>query len=62
MVSEELNEKLKSKAFKEKKKILIEGGFKLPREVEAANSWGPAEIRQRTEVISELAYNSVWKL
>lgn len=62
LVSEDLNGKLKNKSFKEKKKTLIESGFKLPPEVEAANSWGPAEIKQRTEAISELAYNSVWKL
>jgi hypothetical protein len=62
LVSEELNEKLKNKSFKEKKKTLVESGFKLPQEVESANSWGPMEIRQRTDAISELAYNSVWKL
>jgi len=61
LVSEELNEKLKSKSFKDKKKILTESGFKLPQEIESANSWGPTEIRQRTEAISELAYNTVWK-
>ncbi|MGH8729123.1 MAG: HNH endonuclease family protein, partial [Burkholderiales bacterium] len=62
LVSDELNGKLKDKSFKDKKKILLDSGFKLPEQLEAASTWGPAQIRQRTQTLAERAYNDAWKL
>jgi hypothetical protein len=62
LVSDELNAKLKDKSFKDKKQILLDNGFKLPDEMKAAATWGAAEIRLRTQILAERAYNDVWKL
>lgn len=62
LVSSELNGKLSNRSFGEKKKILIEADFDLPKEIASAEAWGPAEIRQRTTDLAERAYNDVWKI
>ena len=61
LVSEDLNGKLKNKPFKEKKLILREKGYTLPKLVEQAATWGATEIKQRTDAIADDAYNTVWK-
>lgn len=60
LVSEELNGRLKNKAFKEKKRILVENGFELPTSIENATTWGPTEIKSRTNEIADQAYREVW--
>jgi hypothetical protein len=60
LVSDSLNNKLKSKPFKEKKRILAENGYRVPPSIERADTWGPSEIRTRTEEIADLAYTKVW--
>ncbi len=60
-VSEELNGKLKNKSFAEKKKILVEARYKLPKDIEASMAWGPEQIKSRTDSIAELAYKEIWK-
>jgi uncharacterized protein with ParB-like and HNH nuclease domain len=61
LVSEEVNGLLKNKSFKDKKVILAENGYKLSKSIDQATAWGPAEIKQRTDAISNDAYNTVWK-
>lgn len=62
LVSEDLNGKLKNKQFKDKKQILLDCGFKLPDEIQAATIWGAKQIRQRTQILAERAYKDTWKL
>jgi hypothetical protein len=62
LVSDDLNSRLKDKPFKNKKEILLKSDFKLPDEITAASTWGPTEIRQRTLMLAERAYNDAWKL
>jgi uncharacterized protein with ParB-like and HNH nuclease domain len=61
LVSEEVNSLLMNKSFKDKKRILTENGYKLPKVVEQATAWGAAEIKQRTDEIADMAYSTVWK-
>ncbi len=61
LVSEELNGKLKNKSFKDKRRILVENGFKLPKAIEQAALWGVVEIKKRTDEIADEAYNQIWK-
>jgi hypothetical protein len=61
LLSEDLNGKLKNKAFKEKKRILTESGYKLPTLIDQATVWTGDEIRARTKAMAEEAYNTVWK-
>jgi Protein of unknown function DUF262/Protein of unknown function (DUF1524) len=61
LITEALNGKLENKPFKDKKKILIDNGFKLPVLIEQATGWTAAEIKQRTDSMAIEAYNTVWK-
>lgn len=61
LVSDELNKKLENKSFKDKKRILKEHEYKLPKSIEDASNWGVAEIKKRTDEVADLAYNSIWK-
>ncbi len=61
LVSEEVNGMLEDKSFTEKKRILAENGYKLPKSIDQATTWSLAEIKQRTEEIADEAYNTVWK-
>jgi hypothetical protein len=61
LISEELNRKLKNKVFKDKKRILMESGYKLPKLIEEAMAWTGGEIQLRTQEMAEKAYNTVWK-
>lgn len=61
LLSEELNGKLKNKPFKEKKRILLDHGYKLPQIIDTASVWAASEITKRTELMAEEAYNDVWK-
>ncbi len=62
LVSEGINGRLKNKPFKDKKKILREVGFPLPPEVEKADTWGVAEIQERTARLAGQAFENVWKI
>jgi hypothetical protein len=61
LVSEDLNGKLKNKTFKDKKRILLEQGYKLPSTIADSNVRGPDQIIKRTNAMAEEAYNEVWK-
>lgn len=62
LVPETLNNKLKNRPFAEKKVILLEAGFKLPKGIKSVSKWGPADIRERTASLAKEAYDKVWKL
>ncbi|MGH9689238.1 MAG: HNH endonuclease family protein [Candidatus Acidiferrales bacterium] len=60
LVPDGLNAKLRNKTFKDKKRILLEANFKLPKLIEEATDWTPTEIVARTEHMAEKAYQA-WK-
>lgn len=62
LVSPEMNDKLKNRPFPEKKRILREAGYALPKEVSDAGDWGPAQIRARTDSMAIQAYRKLWKI
>ncbi|MGB8493159.1 MAG: DUF262 domain-containing HNH endonuclease family protein [Candidatus Acidiferrum sp.] len=62
LVSPELNEKLSSRSFQEKKRILKTAGYTLPKEVASAEQWGAGEIARRTEGMAVHAYKKLWKI
>lgn len=62
LVPSKLNEKLKDKKFKEKKKILQDEGYPLPQEIESAEEWTAELVEQRTEEIALLACQKIWKV
>ena len=63
LVSEELNEKLGNKTFKQKKKILQNEGYDLFEDIYDLDDDLPADkIVERTKWLASQAYQSVWKI
>lgn len=61
-VSEEVNQKLKNKKFKDKKKILKDAGVKLDPVLAKAVEWKKEAIERRLAYMADLAYNKIWYL
>lgn len=63
LVSEELNEKLKNKPFKEKKEILKSEEYTLFDDVyELDDDLPPASIVERTKKLASIAYQDIWRI
>lgn len=56
------NEKLGSKGFAEKKRILKENGVPLDSAIENARTWTEREIKERTSNLATLAYDKIWRV
>lgn len=56
------NKKLKTKSFTEKKKLLVENGYKPDDVIESSTNWADTEILSRTEDMAAYAYDHVWKI
>ncbi len=56
------SEKLKSKSFTEKKKLLMENNYPLDKIINDSTTFGKEQIESRTNSISEVAYNRIWKM
>lgn len=62
LVPDKLNQKLRDKDFPEKKRILIENGFKLDAHLKHATKWNAPEITARTRTLAVDAYETIWKI
>lgn len=62
LVDSKTNEKLSTNDFKQKKLILKEEGYKLPKILEEADELTPDVISGNTHRISEIARNMIWKV
>lgn len=64
LVGKELNEKLASKPFMEKKKILIDNGVITEKDdvLYNADQWTENEIRRRTESLARIGYEKIWTI
>lgn len=62
LVSSKLNEKLKEKSFKEKRKILHEAKYPLPDGIAQAGEWTPDLVKGRTEQIALKACQEIWRI
>ncbi len=61
-VSEEVNQKLKNKKFKDKKKILKDAGVRFDPILAKAVEWKKETIQRRLAYMADLAYNKIWYL
>ena len=61
-VPRKTHDKLKTKPFLEKKKILKDDNVYLDPILMKASKWGKAEIEMRQEYLGQLAYREVWKV
>lgn len=61
-VTKDLNAKLKNKSFTEKRAILVSSNMWIDDVIKGAADWGPEEVENRGKVLSELAYEKIWKL
>lgn len=62
LVDKKLNDKLADKDFAEKAKILNAAKVWVDPVILKAKAWGVAEIEQRSKLLAELAYKTVWAL
>ena len=62
LVPNKLNEKLKDKPLKDKKKIFLEANYPLPEEISNVDDWTPALVEKRTQSIALRAYQEVWRI
>jgi len=62
LVTEKLNQKLRDKPFKDKKRILQAARYPLPKKIAAADDWTVDDIAEQTLALAENAYSSVWKI
>lgn len=62
LVDKKLNDKLADKDFAEKVKILHAAKVWVDPVILKAKTWGTAEIEQRSKLLAEVAYKTVWAL
>lgn len=62
LVTEGLNGRLGSKSFKDKMAILRKSRVWLDESLKTATSWGPTEVRCRTDALAKLAYEKFWRI
>ncbi len=63
LVTEKVNnEKLAAKSFKEKKQILIDSKVSVDPTIENADDWKAKQIKQRTNSMAKIAYDTLWKI
>lgn len=61
-LDEDMNGKLDTKSFDEKKTLLINNGYKLPEFIINAEEWSPDTVINHTNEMAETAYNKIWKI
>jgi hypothetical protein len=61
-VSHDLNGRLGTKVFTQKRRILEIAGEGVPRFILEQNDWTADLVTQHTELLAEYSYNHVWKL
>lgn len=62
LVSSEYNAKeLANKPYSEKKPLLLTSKMWIDEIIKQNNEWTESTIEQRTKILSELAYNNIWK-
>jgi len=62
LLDQKINEKLGTKAFKDKILILKNEGYSIPSALNEKDSWEVADVESHTELMAEVAYNDVWKV
>jgi hypothetical protein len=62
LVSPAMNERLGSKSFLEKKRILRAAGLPLPKKVAESDEWTESSIRATTDAMALQAYKKLWKI
>ncbi|TVP68442.1 MAG: DUF262 domain-containing protein [Leptolyngbya sp. LCM1.Bin17] len=60
-LDQKTNEKLASKSFETKKKIIISCGCSIPKFVMDSREWTQENIVKHSETMAEAAYNKIWR-
>jgi len=61
-LDQEMNEKLDTKSFAEKKTALLSVGYSLPKSIAEADSWTPDVVLEHTMSMAEVAHSEIWKI
>ncbi len=61
-IDQKMNGKLDVKSFCNKRKVLLDSGYTLPKSVSLATKWEPEDVIAHTKIMAETAYNNIWKI
>lgn len=61
-LDQEMNGEIDKKPFKDKKSILVQKGYALPKFIIDADEWTPDIVIQHADSLAETAYNEIWKI
>ncbi len=61
-LDEDMNGRLDSKPFKDKKDILIENDYTVPDFILNSDEWEAEQVNNHTMLMAEVAYNEIWKI
>jgi hypothetical protein len=61
-LDKKMNGELDTKDFREKKYILTERGYSLPKFIVELDEWSPSEVFKHADNMAEEAYNEIWKI
>jgi uncharacterized protein with ParB-like and HNH nuclease domain len=61
-LDQDMNGKLGTKPFEDKKAILLQSGYTLPDFVMEADTWTPENVVNHVENMAETAYHDIWKI
>ncbi len=58
----EMNVKLDSKSFEDKRKILLDSNYSIPKAVTEAESWTPTHVDEHVTEMAYLAHSEIWRI
>ena len=61
-LEQEMNGKVDSKKFFDKKDALLKADCALPDFIKKSQKWEPSDVKKHTELMAETAYNEIWKI
>ena len=62
LVTTDVNNELDDKNFEQKKTILKDYDIVIPKSINDASSWSIEDIDIRTSIMSQVAYDNIWKM
>lgn len=62
LLDQEMNEKLGTKPFAKKLKMLKKKNYSIPDFLEPKSEWTPSYVDEHTDLMAELSYNRIWKI
>lgn len=62
LIDQKRNSELADKPFESKKDILTRNGNSFPSTLAGSDEWSPESVREHTDQMASIAYESIWKI